>query len=78
MAPVEQLGGNDSWQVVCLDCCCVALVFAIMHLYHVFFKSWVVLLFDSGHINTAGVHVGIFEIQQTELGSGTQVLGEMC
>ena len=34
MGPVEQLG-DDSWQVVCADCCCVALVFAIMHLYHV-------------------------------------------
>ena len=36
MALVEQLG-DDSWSVVCEACCHMALVFAIMHLYNIFY-----------------------------------------
>ena len=36
MAPVQQLG-EVSWSVVCAACCHMALVFAVMHLYNVFF-----------------------------------------
>ena len=33
MALLEQLG-DDSWQMVCVACCLMALVFAIVHLYN--------------------------------------------
>ena len=36
MALVEQLR-DDSWSVVCAVCCRMALVFAIMHLYNIYF-----------------------------------------
>ena len=36
MALVEQLG-DDSWTVVCAVCCHMALVFAILHLYNIFY-----------------------------------------
>ena len=36
MAPVEQ-PGEVSWSVVCAACCHMALVFAIVHLYTVYF-----------------------------------------
>ena len=32
MAPVQQLG-EESWSVVCVACCHMAVVFAVMHLY---------------------------------------------
>ena len=35
MALVEQLG-DDSWSVVCVACCHMALIFVIMHLYNIF------------------------------------------
>ena len=41
MALVEQLG-DDSWWVVCADCCHMALVFAIMHLYNIFIYFYIV------------------------------------
>ena len=36
MAPVWRLG-EDSWSVVCAACCHITLVFAIMHLYNIFY-----------------------------------------
>ena len=35
MDPVKQLG-EGSWSVVCAACCCMAVVFAVMHLYHIY------------------------------------------
>ena len=35
MALVEQLG-DDSWQMVCVTCCLMALVFAVERLYNIF------------------------------------------
>ena len=36
MAPVYQLG-EVSWLVVCTACCHISLVFAVMHLYNIFY-----------------------------------------
>ena len=37
MAPVQQLG-EVSWSVVCAACCHMALVFAVMYLYNIFYN----------------------------------------
>ena len=43
MAPVWQLG-EVSWLVVCAACCHMALVCAVMHLYNILLKKFLLLL----------------------------------